>query len=121
MTVPSSPRLQVTLERLERASVLRLVGELDADDAPAVRTMLAEQVLGGSGSLVLDLSELTFIDSAGLAALIAAHKGTRSAGTSFLLAGVSPAVAKILSVTGLDAVLTVAPTVQEALAAMESD
>ncbi len=119
MTRSPSPRLQVTLDLDAKTTVLHLAGELDADDAPAVRTLLAEQVLSGSGSLVVDLSGLTFIDSAGLAALIAAHKGTRSAGTSLVLAGLSAPVAKIMSVTGLDGVLTVAPTVEAALAAVQ--
>ena len=119
--VPSRGRaaLSADVEQGDRACLVRLAGELDADAAPGLRSLLAEQVLVGSGSVVLDLSELAFIDSAGLAALIAAHKGTRAAGTSFVLAGPSPAVVKVLAVTGLDAVLTTAPTVEDALALLE--
>ena len=112
---PFRRALSAELETSDRASVVRLIGELDADDAPAVRALLAEQVLRGPGSLVVDLSALTFIDSAGLAALVAAHKGTRSAGTRLLLAAPTPAVVKVLAITGLNAVLTTAPSVEAAL------
>lgn len=108
-------RRSLRAEIADDAPVLRLIGELDAEDAPAVRHLLAEQILTGGGSLVLDLSELTFIDSAGLAALIAAHKGTRSAGTSLVLAQPSAAVRKVLSLTGLNGILRTAPTVEAAL------
>lgn len=115
-SVPSFRRsLRAELETSDRASVVRLIGELDADDAPTVRALLAEQVLRGPGSLVVDLSGLTFIDSAGLAALVAAHKGTRTAGTSLLLAAPTPAVVKVLAITGLNAVLMTAPSVEAAL------
>ena len=108
--------LQAEVDHHEQASVVRLIGELDAEDAPAVRTLLAEQVLRGTGNLVVDLSGLTFLDSAGLAALVAAHKGTRSAGTSLLLAAPRPAIVRILSITGLDSLLVRTASVEDALA-----
>ena len=112
---PFRRALRAELETSEHASIVRLIGELDADDAPTVRALLAEQVLRGPGSLVVDLSRLDFIDSAGLAALVAAHKGTWSAGTSLLLAAPTPPVLKVLAITGLNAVLTTAPSVEAAL------
>lgn len=121
MTASDGRSLRTDVADVRGVCVVRLVGELDADDTPTVRRLLAEQVLTGTGSLVLDLSELTFIDSAGLAALIAAHKGTQTAGTSLLLAGASPAVAKVLAVTGLDAVLRSAPTVEAAVDGITAD
>ena len=110
--------LAVEVEQSERASVVRLVGELDADQTPALRRTLAEQVLTGPGHLVLDLSGLTFLDSSGLATLLAVHKGTSAAGTSFVLAAPSAAVTKVLAIAGLRSVLTTAPSVEAALAAV---
>lgn len=116
---PPSPdqrtALVVEVDEHERASVVRLVGELDADQAPALRKLLAERVLSGPGHLVLDVAGLTFLDSSGLATLIAVHKGTRSAGTSLVLAGPGPAIVKVLALTGLQSVLHTAPSVQQAL------
>lgn len=117
--MPDQPSLLLEVLPGPAACVVRIAGELDASDAPRVRALLAEQVLSGTGSLVLDLSALSFIDSAGLAAIIAAHKGTRSAGTRLVLAGPSEAVRKVLAVTGLASVLTVADSVEAALAEVD--
>ncbi|MBC7375098.1 MAG: STAS domain-containing protein [Frankiales bacterium] len=98
------------------AAVVALSGELDAHTAAQLRTLLAEQLLAGPGNLVLDLSALSFIDSAGLATLIAADKGTRRAGMKLVLAAPAPAVRKVLKITGIDGVLATKDTVDEALA-----
>lgn len=99
----------------EHATVVTLTGELDAHTAGRLRTLMAEQLLAGPGNLVLDLSGLEFVDSAGLAALIAADKGTRRAGMHLVLAAPGPSVRKVLSLTGIDAVLSTAPSVEAAL------
>ena len=101
------------------AVVVSLTGELDGHHAGRLRTLLAEQLLGGPGSLVLDLTGLSFIDSSGLAALIATDKGTRRAGTALVLAAPQPAVRKVLSLTGIDAVLSTTDTVEAALALLD--
>ena len=97
------------------ATVVTLSGGLDAHTAGRLRSLLARQLLAGPGNLVIDLSGLSFIDSAGLAVLIAADKGMRRAGTQLVLAAPQAPVDKVLRLTGLTAVLTTAPTVEEAL------
>lgn len=97
------------------AAVVALSGELDAHTATQLRTLLAEQLLAGPGNLILDLSALSFIDSAGLATLIAADKGTRRAGMKLVLAASAPSVRKVLKITGVDGVLATADTVDAAL------
>lgn len=96
------------------ACVVSLTGELDAHTATTLRALLATQLLTGPGNLVLDLSGLTFIDSAGLATLIAADKGVRRAGRHLVLAAPGAAVRKVLHLTGIDAVLTTSASVDEA-------
>ena len=101
------------------AAVVALSGELDAHTAVQLRSLLAAQLLAGPGNLVIDLSALGFIDSAGLATLIAADKGTRRAGMRLVLAAPAASVRKVLTLTGIDAVLATADTVDEALALLE--
>lgn len=110
--------LRIEVEQHDRATVVRLVGELDAEQAAGVRSVLAESVLAGPGHVVVDLARLTFIDSSGLATLVAAHKGSRASGTSFVLAAPSARVAKVLALTGLRTVFETAPSVEQALAAL---
>ncbi len=98
------------------AALVALTGELDAHTAVGLRSLLAEQLLAGPGNLVLDLSGLTFLDSAGVASLIAADKGTRRAGMRLVLAAPHPKVRKVLGITGIDAVLDTVDSVEQALA-----
>ena len=99
-----------------QATVITLSGELDADTAGRLRTLLAEQLRAGASPVVLDLCELSFIDSAGLAALISASKGARRAGVELVLTGPVPAVRKVMKLTGVDVLLTTVGTVDQALA-----
>lgn len=108
--------MQSAVSQHPHAAVVTLSGELDAHTAARLRTLLAEQLLAGPGNLVLDMSGLSFIDSAGLASLIAADKGTRRAGMRLVLAAPQPPVRKVLALTGIDAVLSTADSVDAALA-----
>jgi anti-sigma B factor antagonist len=58
--------------------------------------------------LVLDLSKLRFLDSAGLALLIAQHRRAQYDGTEFAIANASGDVRRVLAISGLDRVLAVA-------------
>lgn len=98
------------------AAVVALTGELDADTASHSRSLVGEHLLAGPGNLVLDLSGLTFIDSAGLAAIVATDEGVRRAGTRLVLAAPGR---NVLHLTGLDAVLTTVDGLPEALALLE--
>ncbi len=60
--------------------VVTLTGRLDAFEAKDVRAMLTEHVEAGRCRLVIDLSAVSFVDSAGLAALVQAMKRCRQAG-----------------------------------------
>lgn len=79
--------------------IFNLRGELDASTAPG----LAEQMLGDPGSLVvLDLGQLTFIDSSGLGAIHAARQQVINDGGILVVCRPSPAVHRVLEITGLD-------------------
>ena len=81
-----------------------LVGELDLANA---ETLAAELEQTTEGELVLDLSELEFIDSTGIALLVAAHRRLNSGDSDRfrLIASESTAVQRVMALTGLDAEL----------------
>jgi len=84
-------------------------GDVDADTAPRLRVCLLE-VLGRSDvtTVDLDLAGVTFLDSAGLTALVVAHRAAQHNGRVLSLrTGTSRAVVRPLQITGLFGVLTI--------------
>ena len=68
----SIARVTTDLEDGERW--LRVEGELEIDSVPALQAAVAEALDAGEGDLVVDLTATTFVDSTGLAGLLAASK-----------------------------------------------
>jgi anti-sigma B factor antagonist len=95
--------------------VAALAGRLNAVSAPEAKERLKTIVGAASHNLVLDLSELAFIDSSGLAALVAGYKAAVEAGGSLKLASLIPAVAHVFNLTHLDRVFEIFANVEDAL------
>ncbi len=83
-------------------AVVRLTGELDAATAPQVREEFDSLIERGVWTVSVDLSSLSFIDSSGLAALIAALKKLRAGGGELTLQSPNLNAMKVLAITGLD-------------------
>ena len=82
--------------------VVTVCGDLDAGTAPRLRGAFSDLIeTEGVRSLVVDLQGLTFIDSAGIYALVQARKHVRARGGVLALNGVSPGVHKVLDVCHL--------------------
>ncbi|GAA3085856.1 STAS domain-containing protein [Streptomyces roseofulvus] len=112
------PNLEVDVEiRDGRTAVLTVSGELDMETADRLREVLAEQFGQGRRRVVLDLSALDFMDSSGLNVLIQAVIRAREAGGDLYLAGPTPAVRRILEITGVTTTLPPHDAVADALAA----
>lgn len=111
--------LSVVLDRSAPLPLLRLAGDLDIE-AAADLTETLKSVLADVGSLplVLDLTDVEFMDSSGLGVLVGAHKEAAAVGGQLILAAPHPRVAKILRITKLHKVFTIHPTVDDALAAV---
>lgn len=102
------PRFSVFLDEGGPAPVLRMRGELDVAGAPELRSVLYP-VLEDGRSVVVDCSELQFLDSTGLGVLIGGHKRAREHGQELRLRGATGSVAKVLAITGLDEILPIDP------------
>jgi anti-anti-sigma factor len=88
--------------RPDRARVIVTArGELDIATVGQLRTALDELSAAGWEKLVLDLREITFIDSMGLSLLLEADRAARRTGRSFAIVDGSPAVRRLLEVVGL--------------------
>ncbi|MEU2117010.1 STAS domain-containing protein [Streptomyces sp. NPDC016459] len=97
-------------------SVVAVSGDIDFHTAPRLRAGGLELIGQGHRRLILDLTGVTFCDSAGLSAMIGLWHAAQEAGGSLALAAVPDRLLNILTVTGLRAVLPVHATAAEALA-----
>ena len=82
----------------------RLSGEIDFTSAGAVQSALLGMILPGGGTMIVDLSQVTFLDSSGVGVLVQAHRVATERDTRLLLVASEP-VRKLLRLTGLDTVL----------------
>ena len=64
--------------------------------------------------LIIDLTDVSFIDSSGLSVIVGAHKRLSDAGAGVRLVVVTPQVAKVLALTGLDAAIPTFASVADA-------
>ncbi len=95
-----------------------LSGEVDIFTAPRFRECLVELLDTGVRRLVVDLSEVTFIDSTALGVLIGAVRRVHGSGGSMAVVVATRPVERVLGVTGLDRVFAMYPTRAEALDAI---
>ena len=102
-----------------QACVLRVGGEVDISNVSALRRAW-DAVLATRRprlkTMIIDVEEVTFFGSSGLAALIECQHLAGEEGLEFRVSGTSPAVIRPLAGTGLDRCFDWYPTVDEALA-----
>jgi anti-sigma B factor antagonist len=99
-----------------QTAVVTLPTEIDITIADQVREDLLSAVNHGAVLLVADLSNTVFCDSSGVSALVRAFQRAQGSGGEMRLAVRAPAVQRILSLTGIDRLVDIYPSVKAALA-----
>jgi anti-sigma B factor antagonist len=97
----------ITVNREQVPAVVTPVGELDVATSQRFRDCVNQLIDGGAQELVVNLSAITFIDSAGLGVLVGAMKRLRAGGGSFALADPSRGVRRVLEITGLTSMVEI--------------
>lgn len=95
-------------------AIMATPAEIDATNADEIHRALLGAASDGAAVLIIDMSEATLCDSAGLRAIITAQKQAATTGTQLRLAATG--VLWILTITGLDRLIPVYPTLAAALA-----
>jgi anti-sigma B factor antagonist len=104
--------------------VVAPAGRLDHDNCEAFRAglqPLLDRALASRQRIVVDLSGLEYVSSAGLRCFMLAAKQAGAQGGKIVLAALRPVVAEIFQISRFDMVFELHPSVREALAAMSPD
>jgi anti-sigma B factor antagonist len=108
--------LTIKVRHEQGYAIVTPAGEIDISTVPQLRERLFE-LTASRRPLVADLDQVSFIDSAGLSALVGAANRTAAHGGSLRVVCARPKILKLFRLTGLDRRLPPAPTLDEALAA----
>lgn len=109
--------LQVHSRVIGDRTVIAVAGEVDIATAETLDAEITQVLAGGATHLVLDLSEVAFLDSTGLGVLVKGLKRAREAGGSLAVVVTAERIAKVFRITGLDAVMPLHADLDAAVAA----
>ena len=101
----------------DRANVLAIEGDIDLHISPAITEALSAMIKKKPERIVIDLSRATYIDSAGVAALMLGMEEVKTYGGKFFLSGVQETIRLIFETSGLGRIFWIFPDVDAALAA----
>jgi anti-sigma B factor antagonist len=96
------------------ASIVVFTGEIDLESSPAARETLLK-CFEHTGNVIVDLSDVSYIDSSGVASLVEALQAAKKQGSQFALAAVSEPTRRVLELARLDKVFTLYGSVELAL------
>ena len=113
-------RLETKVEEVSGVPIVRVAGEIDAFTTPELKTALNEAIESSTKGLIIDLTEVSYMDSSGFGALLGAAKRVKPQGGTIYLVGCSDTIKRILHITKLDIMFELLATVEEAITAIES-
>ncbi len=95
-------------DALEKNMIVGLSGDLDLGAVARARSAFHEVISDGWSTVIVDLSGVSFVDSAGLGILVGLQRRCREIGGAAVLVNLQAPVSRIIEVSNLDAVLPVA-------------
>jgi len=116
--------MNVTSRRFANAVVVLAAGRLDQDTCEAFRGDLlkyVEEAAHDGGAIVLDLSSLEYVSSAGLRCFMLASRQAKAQHGRIFVAALQPMVAEIFQISHFNLVFQVFPSVREACAAVSAE
>ena len=110
--------MTVAYNKIGQVMVMSPAGRLDAETAPHLQDEIMTHVDGGETNVLLELSGIDYVSSAGLRAVLLVAKKLQELGGRFALCGLSEPIAKVFQVTGFDAILDIHTDQERALAVL---
>jgi anti-sigma B factor antagonist len=109
------PEFSASVEHDGTVAFVAVSGPVDLYAAPELKALLAVQLADHRGRLVLDLTATTFVDSTGLAVLVAGHRRAERLGGRLVVVFDDAEIGRLLEITGLDTIIATASDRDSAL------
>jgi anti-sigma B factor antagonist len=112
---PNNNSMKFTVDKKERYCIFKLVEpKLDSIISANLKSELVILNQEGFRNIICDLSDVNFIDSSGLSALLIGHRLCKESNGTFVLTGCGESTVKLIKISQLDTILNVVPTESEA-------
>ena len=108
--------MEVKITEYKRVAVVQPVGRVDSNTSAEFEAALRRLVESGRTNLVLDLSMIDFLSSAGLRVIVLTMKTTRKNGGNVCVAAANARAAEVMKLAGLDSVIDMHPSREAAVA-----
>lgn len=111
--------MKYTLDKQDKYLLIQLnETKIDSTVSPQLKSDFVTLNAEGNKNIILDMSQVKYIDSSGLSAILVGNRLATDSDGIFVLAGVTDHVMKLIKISQLDSVLDILPTVQEAVDAV---
>ena len=111
---PTQPEFSYTFDTLKNSAVVRLRGRAGYDQIPLLDNCFKAVQALTDHLVILDLTELSYIGSAGLGAIVSVKRAVEARQGRIVLAGLNPLVYDLFETAGLTKYFTIFPTLEEA-------
>ena len=110
--------MQISRRQLDKTTIFDVSGDIDLANSPAVRKALLKEIRDNrTPRVVMNLSNVRYIDSSGVASLVEGLKAARDVGSRFILFGLSTSAREVLQLSRLLRIFEVYDNEEQALAA----
>ncbi|MFD0794059.1 STAS domain-containing protein [Mucilaginibacter litoreus] len=108
--------MKFTVDKHEKYILVKLnESKLNSLVTPQLKSELILINTEGQRNIILDLSQVKFADSSGLSSLLVGHRLCKNSSGLFILCGLNDAVARLVTISQLESVLSIVPTCEEAI------
>ncbi len=112
--------MEITASERSGATLVKIIGSMDALTCDQTQAFFDERINSTHVRLVVDLSQVDYLSSAGLRVLLSALKSARQRGGDLYLVGVQEGVHQVLKLAGFISIFKIFPMAAEAFAAFPS-
>jgi anti-sigma B factor antagonist len=112
--------MKTQIQQEANSTIVNVTGSVDALTATELARVLSNQITEGHANLVVDLTTVEFMSSAGLRTLLGAVKEARSSGGDLRIISTNPGIDKVLKMSGFNNIAKVFPSQAEALSSFGS-